>query len=711
MSVTDLSPDYQPVPAPPPDAIPQDVSRKQSRGRKEMQRDAVKRRVCMEYTRGNTYGYEDSRGRYQQLATVTGADGSGKPRHRIRNKYDFIGPIIDAKVSAATRRTPAYDVLPSNASPESEGGAKLAVKVATYGYDKWRYSTAKEKVIRLALGGGGVGYALPYFDPNVGPYTQVGDRLVGQGEIKIMTFTGNQVYSEPGVDFDDSPWFAIDRARPLEQVQELDGFITSIKLKADAIAAEWPDQTVESDNLVIVTEFFERPCPKYPEGRAMVFANGRPIVDQRLIDPMAENWWADYPLRDHQDRVVDEPLLHRLVYRHDGSRDSDLGLTWLLIDFERTIQDCYNKIVEWKNRALNPQMIAPVNSIKTRRTDEPGDIIYYTPQGNGLKPEWEQAPQPPQALYTLIDRALSDMRDIAADNDFNADPNVAAKTVNAVDIQAQSRWEKFMTSVEEWDSRLMRHCLLLVARHYTEPRLLAIRGRWDQPQRLEDFKGGDLFGETNIRVVPGSSQAKSRAQVQQELAWIQANWPGYLSPEVAIAALHNAQTDDLIKSYDLDMSRVWGVIQDLVNGTLMDRPEWPQTVVLNAPQIDPNTGQPLVDPNTGMPVTAPTPTTMMVPNWMPTENDSIPIWKRMFGDWMKTQEFADLDVSMQDMANKIWQAIEQQEQQKAARAQQAQQAQAMELGFQNAATPAVKGVPSQPGDGISPSPPQQPQQG
>jgi hypothetical protein len=63
-------------------------------------------------------------------------------------------------------------------------------------------------------------------------------------------------------------------------------------LKADAVAAEWPDQTVESDNLVIVTEFFERPCPKYPEGRSMVFANGRPIVDQRLIDPNARTGGA-----------------------------------------------------------------------------------------------------------------------------------------------------------------------------------------------------------------------------------------------------------------------------------------------------------------------------------------------------------------------------------------------------------------------------------
>jgi hypothetical protein len=314
-----------------------------------------------------------------------------------------------------------------------------------------------------------------------------------RARVKIMTFTGNQVISEPGVDFDESPWFAIDRPWPIEKVRDLPGFVSELvagnDLKADAVTSDFSDDNVESDNLVIVTEYFERPCPKYPEGRCMTFANDRPIVDYRLIDPSATEWWGTYPLRDHENRVVDEPLLHRLVYRHDGSRDSDLGLTWLLIDFQRTIQDCYNKIVEWKNRSLNPQMLAPIGSIQGTRTDEPGEVIYYKPGANNIKPEWEQAVPPPQALYQLIDRALSDMRDIAADNDFNADPNVAAKTVNAVDVQAQSRWEKFMASVEEWDSRLMRHCLLLVARHYTEPRLLQIRGRWDQPQRIEDFKG------------------------------------------------------------------------------------------------------------------------------------------------------------------------------------------------------------------------------
>jgi hypothetical protein len=677
-----------PPPAPKPLETPGDVKAKLDRGRKAMLRDAPKRRLCMRFRRGDTYWYIDDKNFLNVQSTVTSASGAGKPPHRIRNKYDFIGPIVDAKVSAATRRIPSYETTPATTDPNAIGGAKLAEKVALYGYDKWRMSIVKEKVVDLAIGGGGVGYALPYFDPNVGPYTEVDGQWVGRGEVKVLVLSGNQVYSEPGCDFEYSKWYAIERARPMDEVREIPGY-TAATLSADASTSDIPTDRQTSDNLVMVTEYFERPCPRWPQGRTMVFAGGKPIVDYRRIDPTSEYAWGPYPLVDTDGQILDEPLIHRLVYRHDPDTDTDLGLTWLLVDFQRTVQDCYNKLLEWKNRCLNPQMKAPVNSLIDRPSDEPGSVRYYRWQGPGSpEPEWENVPSGwAEPLFRILNQAVTDMRSVSADEDFNADPNVAAATIGAVNVQAQSRWEKFMTRVEEWDSRVMRHCLLLVARHYTEPRLLSIRGRWGQPQRIPDFLGDDLFGQTDIRVTPGSTQAKSRQQIQQELAWIQANWPGYLTPEVAIAALHNGTAEDLIRSADLDMSRVNGVIQDIIDGTVLDRPEWPQQIQVT-------------DPQTGMPVTQ----TMMVPTFMPTENDSIPIWKTMFGDWMKTTEFERLAPPMQDMANKVWQAIIGQEARKADQAVQAQQAQAMANGEQNAAKATVKGVPSQPGDGISPSP-------
>ena len=49
--------------------------------------------------------------------TVTTA-GTGKPPHRIRNTYNFIRPIIEAKISAATQRIPILDLPLPTPPPE-----------------------------------------------------------------------------------------------------------------------------------------------------------------------------------------------------------------------------------------------------------------------------------------------------------------------------------------------------------------------------------------------------------------------------------------------------------------------------------------------------------------------------------------------------------------------------------------------------------------
>jgi hypothetical protein len=621
-----------------------------------MKKNAPSRRLCMRFARGDTYWGVNSKGILQPQSTVTNPDGSGKPPHRIRNRYDFLGPIIDAKVSAATQRIPSYEINPSTADPEDVGAARLAEKVALYGYDKWRVREATIKVVGLSIGGGGVGYVMPYFDPNVGPYRQVDGRNIGVGEIKLLVLTGNQVYSETGCDFNDSPWYCIERARPIDEVRQTPGFI-GMALQADANTSDIPTDRTAEDNMVMVTEYFERPSSKYPEGRCVTSANGRPIVDYRLIDPTSENFWGTYPLVDHDGEIIDEPILHRLVYRHDADTDVDLGLTWRLIDFQRTAQDIYNKMLEYKNRGLNLQMLAPLGSIQGRVDDTPNAIRQYKIMPGQPEPRW-QDPPPPQMLSNLqqmLERTVQDMRDVAFDVNFEVAPNVAAQTVNASIEQSGNKWQSFLGDLAEMHSRVMRHCLLLVARHYTEPRLLSIRGRFG-PERIPDFLGARMMGQADVRVFPDSLASKSRQQVQQELAWIQANWPGYLSPETAIAALHGGTAEKLVQSYELDLARVNSVIQAITDGTVMS---WPTRT-----QTDPGTGQPLTD-EMGAPAE--------VPAYMPDANDSLPIWKHVFGDWMKTDSYLHLKREMQAVAQQVWSAIQYQENAQAMAAAQMQQ--------------------------------------
>jgi hypothetical protein len=164
-----------------------------------MLRKASQRRLCLRFWRGDTYWYVNNKGVLVSQNTVTNPDGSGKPPHRIRNKYNFIKPIVQGKVSAANQKIPSYQTLPTNTDPDVEFAAQLAKKVALYGYDQWNVKKAMTKAIEFALVCDG-GFVMPYFDPNVGPYTPIHNpdtgavEMVGQGEIKFLVLGGNEVY-------------------------------------------------------------------------------------------------------------------------------------------------------------------------------------------------------------------------------------------------------------------------------------------------------------------------------------------------------------------------------------------------------------------------------------------------------------------------------------------------------------------------------------
>lgn len=665
-------------------AVPPDVQDRLRRGRKWMREDAHKRRLCQLFLDGDAYFYIDNKSQLSSLETRAGVT-SGRPKHRIRNRYNFIRPMVDAKVSSSTTRVPGYEINPSSTDPEDVAAAMLAGKIARQGYEKWFLRELRVKAATLAIGGGGSAFALPYFDTKVGPFRGVmgedGPRMVGEGEIKVLLLNGNEVYWEPGTEFYHSRWYGVETARPIAEVQGLDGF-NGAKLEADAQTGDLTRDRPE-EGMVLVTMYFERPCPRYPQGRMMTIAGTNQIV------PM-----ADYPLK-HGGRVIDEPCVHRLSYRLDPGDDRDLGLTWELIDFQRTLNDIYNKCIELKNRALLLRMLVPRGALSglPAPTDEPGGITEYNPIG-GAKPEWENAPDPGilGQLLNIFQRVLDDMRYVAADADVQVAPNVAADAVNQVLQQAAGRWSQFVGDFASWDSKVVRHCLLLAQEHYTEERVLKVRGRFGwEPEAA--FRGADIMGQVDVTVNPASIETHSRQAMLAQLAWIQANFPGYVRPEVAIdIAMNGSSPEALIESFEFDKARANEIIQRIRDRTIMDMPsrlEMKPGPMMPGP-IDPATGM------EGPPVEGP-PVMVDVPGWMPREFDDISVQLYVFTTWLKTPDASNLPPEMYEPAMLVYQGLKQIEAQQQAQQMAAQTAQAQELGAGNAAKPvAPKPMPSTP---------------
>jgi hypothetical protein len=180
---------------------------------------------------------------------------------------------------------------------------------------------------------------------------------------------------EPGMDFDESPWHAIDEAMLVDDIKRIPGYVGG-KLIADALTADLPTEK-RSDKMARLTTYLERPCQKYPEGRRCFIANGRIVVDFREEPDAPEDadWYEPYPYTDANGVVCDEPVIHRISYTVNPEGD-DFGLVERLIDLMRTIDDCWNKLLEWKNRCLMPRLLAARGS-NIRTNDVPGGVDFY----------------------------------------------------------------------------------------------------------------------------------------------------------------------------------------------------------------------------------------------------------------------------------------------------------------------------------------------
>lgn len=624
--------------------IPPSIEKRLKRGRERMWIKAGERNMFMEFARGNQYLWRGKSGQVYEQSTVTNPDGSGKPRHKVRQTRNLIKPLLDAKVSGATQRIPSYEIDPSTSDHEDIGAARIAERVALAGYDIWNIRRITQKAVYYALVAD-ESFTMAYYDTSIGPYItdpESGD-TIGVGDVRLKVFSPNEVYWEPGVDFDDSRWYAIEHARPIDQLKKEEGYIGG-DLKPDAEAQRVYNRSDKipqnAQNLVMVTEYFERPCADYPEGRRIVMANKKQVF---MEEP--------YPLRNGNGEIIDAPCMHRLAYSTDPDSDRDQGLVRHLIDAQRTYNNANNKALEWVNLTLAPQMLAPEGSITTEITDEPGAIFYYRALPGEQVPQWRPTPNIPREIFEVMDRAKQDMGFIASSNDIPSGVD-SGKGISALIERDQLAWQHFIVALAEWHSRIMRDCLTLVQRYYTEPRIMKFRGRagWES---IEDFQGTDLRGQTDVRVLPGSIEPRTRASIEQKVMnYAQLGW---ISPQAAMSAIDGGTAEKLVESYELDVARAHQIIKKIKQGA--------DVLFMTPPHPD------------------------GTPGWMPRPFDNIDVHKSVFEDWMKTSDWDNLPDPMKESANLYYLALNDLEAAKAARDQMLASQAASDQGMLNAAKP------------------------
>jgi hypothetical protein len=219
--------------------------------------------------------------------------------------------------------------------------------------------------------------------------------------------------------------------------------------------------------------------------------------------------------------------------------------------------------------------------------------------------------------------------------------------------------------------------LVLVRNHYSEERVIAIRGQFG-PDAIHNFTGAQLMDQVDVRVLPGSLDFLTKDKlVERVFAYADRQW---ITGQQAMTAIKAGTDDVLVQSLELDMARIDRIIRKIRDGSVMSMPTRQETET---------------DPNTGMT------RQIEVPSWMPLDHvDNLKVWHERLSDWMKTDDYDSLSPDRQAPAKLIMQGIEQVQQQQAQRAIEQQNAQAEQLGMQNAARPqGAKPTPDQPKPG------------
>lgn len=722
------------------------VDKRVKRGRDAFGAVAARRKEAREFARNNHYVSIDKTGlKLTQQSTVAVSEGGKKPNHRVRRSHDLLAPILKGKVSAATQRIPGYEVTEGSGDPEDYSAARVAEKVLVAGYDLWRVKDAFRRATWIALVEEEA-FVMPYWDSSIGPFIEAdvmeevevdvldenqqptgekepverptGEKeTIGMGDVRMGVYSGSEVVWEPGVQFDDSRWYAIDHARPKDTLEADPEFIGG-ELTADAdTSALAGAKKAKGGNLVMVTEYLERPCAKYPNGRRIVYANGREIFPEE-----------DYPLVDHEGNVIDRPCLHRLYYAIDGDRERARGLVTSLVETIRSFDYFSNKAAEYIQLVLTPQLTGPEGAVKGPITDEPGAYLEIdTDELNGGEVKWRELPSMPREFDSERNRAEAQLGYIANDNSVPSQVE-SAKAIGALAQKDVLAWQDFMEDLADCHAGVGRDALCLVQLYYTEQRMVKFRGRtgWES---IPDFKGADIRSQTDVRVKPGSLEPITRAAIEQRIMNANALFPGYFPPEIVLAALSSGDFDRLTESFQEDEAQAHFIISQIRAGTFWGLPKRRVFPGEEAPALDPETGaiaawavepeweqEPERDaegkpvPGTGriVPGTGRPAMLTEVEGWMPRPFDGISVIRRRIEMFMKSDEWRHLDLKAQEATAVYYDALLRLEAQKSAKEAAMKSQMAERLGAENAAKPQppkpMPSLPSTPSGGEEEAP-------
>lgn len=435
-------------------------------------------------------------------------------RGRARTVSNRIRPNLQSLLGRMLRVELEFDVAPTDSGDDVVSGAMLAEDVLTASHhdQDWRSVRFEENFAKFI---GGTSAVCVEWDQAAG--TPIGkvdstDKIIGTGEAKLTALSISEFCVQPGVrDARKAAWWIMGLAVAPDVAKDQYGLNWTPGADASTLMSPLQQRLLEQmgrgkgvNHLCLVLVMYERPNNANKQGKYAVVINGRTVVEKA---------WP-FAIRDR---------LNLFVFRQQQVEGTWIGTT--CINDAVPIQVAYNfmrsTIAEHAKKVGNARIMATQGSfMEEDLTDDPGSVLWYTPDLGGAPPQYMRPPDLPRWMVGeagALSAELDDVMYVHATSRGEASFDRASGQALALLAEKDDSPLGLMAFEESqrW-SEIGEWVLKLYEAKVTETRVVQVQPRTGSSGqvRISRWNGKALKGQTRCLVPLETTMPMSDAALQ-----------------------------------------------------------------------------------------------------------------------------------------------------------------------------------------------------
>lgn len=440
-----------------------------------------------------------------------------------REVFNHIASIVEARLAKLKTVRPTMTVIPTSGDECDIKTAKMSKKIINSIYNKEGMSKLICEATKWSEITGSVFYKITW-NNNKGQTFAVDEsgKKIKMGDVQITVCSPFEIYPEStnSSDISDCKSIIHARAYSVEDIETLwgkkiageDVNIFSLDSKNDGLggldynARATSIVNTTKSNYAVVIEKYEKPSPKFLNGRLIIVAG-----DQLL-------YYGDLPYINGIDGERWFPFVRQVCLEQNGCFWGN-SIVERIIPVQRAYNTIKNRKHEYMNRLSMGVLTVEDGSVDVDNLEEeglsPGKILVYRQGSNA--PSYMSNTYVPSEFTIEEERLLSEFKAISGVSDM-INNNLANKNISGIALQLLIEQDEARLSVTSDQIKVAikevaRHILRLYKQFATMPRLFKICGDHGELE-LEYFSSSDITSddvtfETDTEINESLAQRRS----------------------------------------------------------------------------------------------------------------------------------------------------------------------------------------------------------